>query len=145
MTAANLNRGRLGFDLPFDGETEPRRYVFAFSTNALCVVEEEFGLVNISGLQDILEQEPSLRNIRKLFRIGLTDCHPAMTDIEAGHIIDAIGGLEPSLDMLARAVAAAFPEGAKDGKPGPRMAAPKAPSGRGTGRNSTPAGARSTA
>lgn len=142
MTAANTHRGRLGFDLPFEGESEPRRYVFAFSTNALCVLEEEFGLDNISELQAILGEKPSLRNIRKLFRIGLTDCHPDMTDMEAGEIIDAMGGLEPSLEMIMRALTTAFPEAAKGGNADPQQAAPKAPSGRGTGRNSTSAGAR---
>ncbi|WP_159981918.1 MULTISPECIES: hypothetical protein [unclassified Novosphingobium] len=142
MTAANSHRGRLGFDLPFEGEAEPRRYVFAFSTNALCVLEEEFDLDNISELQDVLGERPSLRKIRKMFRIGLTDCHPDMSDVEAGQIIDAIGGLEPSLEMIMRAVTTAFPEAAESGAPGPRKPAPKAPSARGTGRNSTSAGAR---
>lgn len=142
MTAANLHRGRLGFDLPFEGEAEPRRYVFAFSTNALCVVEEEFELNNISELQAILEENPSLRNIRKMFRIGLTDCHPTMTDIEAGQIIDAIGGLPPALEMVMRAIEVAFPEAAEEGTSGPRKAALKPKSARGTGRNSTSAGAR---
>lgn len=142
MTAANTHRGRLGFDLPFEGEAEPRRYVFAFSTNALCVLEEEFELENISDLQSVLGEKPSMRDIRKMFRIGLTDCHPTMTDMEAGEIIDAIGGLEPSLEMIMRAITTAFPEAAKGGNADPRKPAPKAPSGRGTGRNSTSAGAR---
>lgn len=141
MTAANMHRGRLGFDLPFEGEAEPRRYVFAFSTNALCVLEEEFDLDNISELQTILGEKPSLRNIRKMFRIGLTDCHPDMSDMEAGQIIDAIGGLEPSLEMIMRAITTAFPEAAKGGNADPRATAQKAPKSRGTGRNSTSAGA----
>jgi hypothetical protein len=142
MTAANTHRGLLGFDLPFAGEAEPRRYVFAFSTNALCVLEEEFELENISELQAVLANAPSLRKIRTMFRIGLTDCQPEMTDREAGQIIDAIGGLEPSLELIMRAIETAFPEAAKAGAADPRMPASKAPNGRGTGRASTSRGAK---
>ena len=142
MPGANEHRGRLGFDLPFEGEAEARRYVFAFSTNALCVLEEEFELSNISELQTILSDRPSLINIRKMFRVGLTDCHPTMTDMEAGRIIDAIGGLAPSLEMIMLAIETAFPEAAKSGAVDPRKPAPKAPTRRGTGRASTSRGAK---
>lgn len=138
MTApGNPHRGHLGFEV--DGQ----QWVFAFSTNALCAVEEEFDLKDITELEKVLSDSPSLRTIRKLFRIGLTDVHPDMTDIEAGQIMEAVGGLEPSLELIMRAVEQAFPEGAKKGGAGPRKPAPRpATNGRGTGRTSTSAGAR---
>lgn len=137
MVAANPQRGQLGFEV--GGE----RWTFAFSTNALCVVEEEFDLTDITQLEKVLTESPSLRTIRTLFRIGLTDCHPAMTDREAGVIMEAVGGLEPSLELIMRAVEQAFPEAAKDGDRNPRKPPrPAQKSGRGTGRNSTPSGAK---
>lgn len=137
-STANAQRGQLGFEV--DGD----QWVFAFTTNALCAVEEEFDLKDITELEKVLSDSPSLRTIRKLFRIGLTDCHPEMTDMEAGQIMEAVGGLEPSLELIMRAVEQAFPEAAKKGSGGPRSPArkPVPKSGRGTGRSSTSAGAR---
>ncbi|MEO7465946.1 MAG: hypothetical protein ABIV36_02925, partial [Sphingobium limneticum] len=137
MTVANKQRGQLGF------EVNGHQWVFAFTTNALCAVEEEFDLKDISELEAVLSTSPSLRTIRKLFRIGLTDCHPEMTDHEAGEIMEAVGGLEPSLELIMRAVERAFPEAAKDGKPDPRIARPRPKAGgRGTGRASTAPGSK---
>ncbi|MCM3680264.1 hypothetical protein M3656_13580 [Sphingomonas paucimobilis] len=135
---ANAQRGQLGFQVGDD------QWVFAFTTNALCAVEEEFDLKDITELEKVLSDSPSLRTIRKLFRIGLTDVHPDMTDIEAGQIMEAVGGLEPSLELIMRAVEQAFPEAAKKGNGGPRSGPPRpAPrNGRGTGRNSRSAGAK---
>lgn len=138
---ANKQRGQLGFEIDVDGEHEPQRFVFAFTTNALCAIEEEFELDNISDLSAVLGGKPSLRKVRTLFRLGLTDCHPNMTDMEAGSIMEAIGGLEPSLEMVMRAIETAFPEAAKSGSAGPRKAAGTAPA-RGTGRSSTSRGAK---
>ncbi|WP_313229113.1 hypothetical protein [Sphingobium yanoikuyae] len=138
MTAANPHRGQLGF------EVAGNRWVFAFTTNALCAVEEEFDLKDISELETVLATSPSLRTIRKLFRIGLTDCHPEMSDLEAGQIMEAVGGLEPSLELIMRAVEQAFPEAAKEGSADPRGTAPKPKAGAcGTGPGSTKRGAKS--
>ncbi|TYC93048.1 hypothetical protein [Novosphingobium sp. BW1] len=136
MTSANPQRGQLGFEV--GGEN----WVFAFTTNALCVVEEEFDLKDISQLETVLSDSPSLRTIRKLFRIGLTDCHPEMSDLEAGQIMEAVGGLEPSLELIMRAVETAFPEAARGGTGSPPKRAPKAKGARGTGRTSTSRGAK---
>lgn len=136
INSGNPLRGKLGF------EVEGKRWVFAFTTNALCALEEEFDLKDISELEKVLGTSPSLRTIRKLFRIGLTDCHPEMTDLEAGTIMEAVGGLEPSLELVMHAIETAFPEAAASGSSGPRKAARKAPSGRGTGRSSTSHGAK---
>ena len=132
MASANPQRGQLGFEV--DGQ----RWTMAFGTNALCAIEDEFGLTDITQLEGVLNNKPSLRTIRTLFRLGLTDCHPDMTDMEAGQLIDAVGGLEPSLELVSRAIEQAFPEAAKDGTADPRQ--PKA--GRGTGKPSTPRGAK---
>jgi hypothetical protein len=135
MTTANPQRGQLGF------EVDGAHWVFAFTTNALCAVEEEFDLADITGLEKVLGASPSLRTIRKLFRIGLTDCHPEMNDIEAGQIMEAVGGLEPSLELIMRAVEQAFPEAAKNGTGGPRAPLPR-PTAPGTGRKSKASGAK---
>lgn len=137
-STANAQRGQLGF------EVDDQKWVFAFTTNALCAVEEEFDLKDITELEKVLSDSPSLRTIRKLFRIGLTDCHPEMTDMEAGQIMEAVGGLEPSLELIMRAVEQAFPEAAKTGSQGPRSPArmPVPKNGRGTGQSSTSAGAK---
>jgi len=134
MVAANPQRGQMGVEV--DGRT----LTFAFSTNALCAIEDEFDLADITGLEKVLNDSPSLRTIRKLFRIGLTDLHPEMTDVEAGEIMDAVGGLEPSLELIMRAVEQAFPEAAAKGAADPRQRTAKPV--RGTGRRSTPAGAK---
>ncbi len=137
MAAANPHRGQLGF------EVGDERWVFAFSTNALCAVEEEFELKDITELEGVLSGSPSLRTIRKLFRIGLTDCQPDMSDHQAGELMEAVGGLEPSLELIMRAVEVAFPDASKAGEKGPRKPAPR-PAGKsaGTGRSSTSAGVR---
>ena len=138
MASANPQRGQLGF------EVDHVRFTFAFSTNALCAVEDEFGLKDITGLETVLSDSPSLRTIRTLFRIGLTDCHPEMTDIEAGQIMDNVGGLEPSIELIFRAVEQAFPEAAKGGTGNPRLkpAKPAVKGVRGTGRSSMSHGAK---
>lgn len=136
QTNGNPHRGHLGFEIGDE------RWTFAFTTNALCAIEDAFNLENISDLGTVLSGTPSLRTIRTLFRIGLTDCHPSMSDFEAGQIMEAAGGLEPSLELVMRAIEGAFPEAAKVGTADPRVTARKAPSARGTGRNSTSRGAK---
>lgn len=128
MAAANKQRGHLGFEI---GE---ERYTFVFSTNALCAIEDEFDLKDITQLEAVLTQSPSLRTVRTLFRLGLIDEHPEMDDRAAGKIMDEVGGLAPSLELIMQAVQNAFPEAAKGGTGDP----PKPPraSGRGTGARS---------
>jgi len=133
MTGGNLQRGQLTF------EVGDQRYTFAFSTNALCQVEDEFELGDISELGDILTGKPSVRTVRKLFRIGLTDCMPDLTDADAGTLIDDVGGVVPAVELVGRAVQAAFPEAAASGSKGPRKPAVGKP-GRGNGRRSTATG-----
>lgn len=113
-SGANVVRGHLGFEV--GGKT----YTFAFSTNALCAVEDHFNLTSIDELDKVIGAKPSLRQIRTLFRIGLTDADPNMTDDEAGKIMDEVGGLEPSAQLVMQALTNAFPEAAGSAKPGPR-------------------------
>lgn len=134
MSVANPQRGQLGFEVA--GE----HYTLAFTTNALCAIEEEFDLDDISGLEKVLNDKPSLRTIRKLFRIGLTDDNADMTDLEAGDLMQAVGGLEPSLQLIMLAVEQAFPEAAASGTADPTGAGKPS---RGNGARSTQRGARS--
>lgn len=113
-SGANVTRGHLGFEV--GGVT----YTFAFSTNALCAVEDHFELASIDELDKVLGDKPSLRQIRTLFRIGLTDNDPDMTDVEAGKIMDAVGGLEPSAQLVMKALTNAFPEAAGSATADPR-------------------------
>jgi hypothetical protein len=134
--SANPARGQLGFEV--DGE----QFVFSFGTNALCAVEDAFGLDDIRQLEGVLKDKPSIRTIRTLFRIGLADMHEDMDDREAGRIMDAVGGLEEGLQLITLAIEQAFPE-ASGSAGSPRKA--QTTSGRGTGRRSTSSGARSAA
>lgn len=138
MALANSKRGQLGFEVA--GES----YVLSFTTNALCAIEDEFQLKDISEISDVLEDNPSMRMIRTLFRLGLTDCQPSITDQEVGPLMDAIGGLGPSLQLLMLAIENAFPEAAKPGTANPPKAA-AARANRGTGARSTKVGAKSGA
>lgn len=113
-SGANVARGHLGFEV--GGKT----YTFAFSTNALCAVEDHFNLTSIDELDKVIGAKPSLRQIRTLFRIGLTDADPNMTDDEAGKIMDAVGGLEPSAQLVMKALTNAFPEAAGSATADPR-------------------------
>lgn len=129
--ARNPHRGQLGI------EVGDQALTFAFTTNALCEVEEAFGLDDITQIERVLGDKPSLRTIRTLFRIGLTDCQPGMTDREAGKIMTAVGGLEPSLELILKAINVAFPDA--EAKPGNGTANPPTTKriDRGTGRRST--------
>lgn len=113
-SGANGARGHLGFEV--GGVT----YIFAFSTNALCAVEDHFEIASIDELDKVLGKKPSLRQIRTLFRLGLTDLDPDMTDVEAGKIMDAVGGLEPSAQLVMKALSNAFPEAAASATADPR-------------------------
>lgn len=113
-SGANAQRGHLGF------EVAGKHHTFAFSTNALCAVEDHFNLTSIDELDKVIGTKPSLRQIRTLFRIGLTDTDPNMTDDEAGKIMDAVGGLEPSAQLVMQALTNAFPEAAGSAKADPR-------------------------
>ncbi|KQN37176.1 hypothetical protein ASG37_04920 [Sphingomonas sp. Leaf407] len=136
MAARNPHRGQLGI------EVGDLALTFAFTTNALCEVEEAFGLDDITQIERVLGDKPSLRTIRTLFRIGLTDCQPGMTDQQAGTIMEEVGGLEPSLELILRAINVAFPDA--EAKPGNGGANPPVPAkaGPGTGRRSPSTGVR---
>lgn len=113
-SGANAERGHLGF------EVGGKPYTFVFSTNALCAIEDHFDLESIDQLDKVIGNKPSLRQIRTLFRIGLTDADPAMSDVEAGKIMDEVGGLEPSAQLVMQALTNAFPEAAGSAKADPR-------------------------
>lgn len=131
MGVANPLRGQLGFLV--NGES----HTLAFTTNALCAVEEAFDLASITDLESVIGGKPSLRAVRKLFRLGMIETKPDLTDEEAGRLIDAVGGLEAAMQLLMLAVQQAFPEAADDGAANP----PKAPAGTGSGSRKN--GARS--
>lgn len=133
MAAANPARGQLGF------EVGGRSYTLAFTTNAICAIEDTFALESIEELPEFLKGNHSVRVLRKLFRLALTDSDPDMDDQAAGPLIDAIGGLEPASKLLLMALQAAFPEAAREGATNP----PRVHGG--TGQPSKRAGARSGA
>lgn len=109
MAAANRQRGQVGFQI--DGAD----HVLCYSTNALCAVEEEFKLTDITEISTILGTKPSLRDVRKLFRLGLSDSEPDLTDLDAGNMIDALGGLTKAGELITEAVKAAFPDSEEGG------------------------------
>jgi len=113
-SGANAERGHLGF------EVGGKPYTFVFSTNALCAIEDHFNIESIDELDKVIGPKPSLRKIRTLFRLGLTDDNSDMTDVEAGKIMDAVGGLEPSAQLVMKALTNAFPEAAGSATADPR-------------------------
>ncbi|WP_374648963.1 hypothetical protein [Rhizorhabdus sp.] len=109
MAAANRQRGQVGFKI------EGVDHILCYSTNALCVIEEEFNLKDITEISTIIGAKPSIRDVRKLFRIGLSDSEPSLTDEKAGEYIDELGGLAQAGELITRAVQAAFPDAGEGG------------------------------
>lgn len=94
-------RGRISFEA--DGQAHALHY----SHNAICRLEETTGksLGQLTRELESMGENLSVRSVRQLFWGGL----PEGTTLEqAGEIMDAVG-LQGAGDLIARAVAAAFP------------------------------------
>jgi len=91
--------GPVAFDV--DGES----YSVAFTVNALCALEEEFGGRSISDIGDnIASGSAGARGVRALFRASLLDAHPQISDRDAGRLLDALGA-QAAGDIIQQAFA----------------------------------------
>ncbi len=104
--------------VPFHADGTP--YTLIYSTNALCVLESTMGR-SVSMALDLLADPAKARvsDVRTLFWAGLQDQHPDLSQPDAGRIMDALG-IMPTLDLMMRAVALAFPPakvGAENSRP----------------------------
>ena len=111
---ANSEKGEVSFKI------EDSVFVLRYSTNALCELEDAFGKSAIAVAQELDNpQGVSVKALRTVFRCGLTDDQPGMTDNEAGTLIDKLG-IDQVGPLIGQAFTAAFP-GAEDvdteGKP----------------------------
>jgi hypothetical protein len=101
---ANKVRGEVGF------EADGRAWTLAYSTNALCELEEELDdvVVSIADLLNGAGGKRRLSTLRAVFRAGLLDRHPEVTTADAGRLIDAIG-MKAAFGKVSEAIALAFP------------------------------------
>lgn len=94
-------------------------YVLLFDINALISIQEETG-VKAQDLGTAFAEGADLKLLRTLFRIGLADRHPDLSDLEVGRLLHQVG-LQPAVEKLGEALRAAFP----DATPNPPQGARK--------------------
>jgi hypothetical protein len=92
-----------------------KTYTMIFSINALCELENDYDDV-FAEFAGLLSGSGKKRNtvLRKVFRAGLSDHHPEMTERQAGLLMTAMG-FHAALTKVADAFTLAFPipEGAE--------------------------------
>lgn len=116
-------------------------WTMVFSANALCVLEETFG-IGVNDISGLMKEAPGMVLFRKLFFAGLADYHPEVTLLGAGRLISQYG-INESGELIGQALTAAFGDGG-DGKPAARPregAGAKGPARAGTSPASTAPGA----
>lgn len=103
VTDASAARWQTSFAA--DGKT----YTMVFSINALCELETDFDDV-VAEVAGVLSGsgKKRLTTLRKVFRAGLSDHHPEMTERQAGLLMTAIGP-QAAFAKVAEAFALAFP------------------------------------
>ena len=102
---ANAQRGEVALDV--DGKT----YVFRFSVNAICELEEALGssVNTIAGqLSDM--SAVKMKTVRALVWAALRDNHSEMTITDAGELISD-AGVAAVMESVGLAFARAFPSG----------------------------------
>jgi hypothetical protein len=110
-------RGHVSF------EAGGRTWTLVYSINALIEIEESLG-VAVKDVGRILSSPDGvpLKTLRTLFRCGLVDHHPEVDDKTAGVLMSEIGLNGEAVEVMARALNAAFPPadpGAPQGAAGP--------------------------
>jgi tail tube GTA-gp10-like protein len=100
---ANAHKGEVEFTL------DKKVYTLHFSINAMCELEDKLGgsvveMANIAADPSKI----SMKTMRTLFWAGLLDHHEAITEVDAGRLIDQIG-LVDAMQMLAKAFTLSFP------------------------------------
>jgi len=123
------NRFRGDVDLTVDG----RLYRFRFGANELCDLQDRLGHGSMEELaKSFSPAGMGLKQLRAVMHAGLKRHQPALTELEAGDLIDAMGGFVPALERVSEVLAAAFPEPKGSGEGGD----PNAEGAGGSGTNS---------
>lgn len=122
-------------------EVDGKVWTLVFTINSLIDLEEELDL-GVAEIGASLAKGMRLRFLRSVFKGGLAEHHPDITDEEAGRLIGAMvtehGPMGVSV-MIANAFAAAF---SKAGEEASGAASPRKRKA-GTGKNSTASGLNS--
>ena len=84
-------------------------------TNEFVMLEEILG-VKGGALMMGLSKNIGFRELRTIFRVGLSRSLPDITDEQAGDMIDQIGGITALTDLLTKAIQAAVPSPEEEGK-----------------------------
>ncbi|KKX28226.1 GTA-gp10 family protein [Rhizobium sp. LC145] len=111
---ANSNRGSVSL------KAGDKEYTLSFSVNALCELEDAFGMP-IQKIGSIFNDAENItvKDVRKLICAALHDHHPEVEINEAGKIAtDA--GLPSCMEKIGKAFQLAFPEAR--GNANPRIA-----------------------
>lgn len=84
-------------------------YELQFTTNALCVLEDELGKP-LAQLGDYFGDgtDMSVSQIRLLTRIALISQTPEITPAQAGDVLDDLGGLAVGAEIIMEAFQLAF-------------------------------------
>lgn len=129
---ANPVRGEVSLDV---GD---QHYVLVFGTNAICALEEHFG-VKAPQLAHLFDEstELGIKELRVILWAGLQDRHEEFTLKAVGRLIDEVGMGEMT-ERLQEAFGKAWPDAAEAAKSArPRKARRAA----GTGSSSSSSGA----
>jgi hypothetical protein len=96
-----------------------KAYTMAFSINALCELEDVFG-VPAPKLGNLFEdaENISMKDVRKLVMVGLHDHHPEVSEKDAG-VIAGDAGLQECMSAIEKAFRLAFPEAKTNENPRP--------------------------
>lgn len=99
-----------------DGSHSVGDYKLTFNVNALCDLEEAFGVDDVNEVVakiNTLQDKPSLRLLRTIFHVGFKQNHPDITEQQVGEIITEIG-LEDASEALGQAIQKAFPDAVEE-------------------------------
>ena len=101
---ANPHKGEVEFTLG------KKVYTLRFSINAMCVLEESTGgsVIELANLMSD-PAKVGVKTLRTVFWAGLRDHHEALTETDAGKLMDELGLVEAA-QMVVKAFTLAFPE-----------------------------------
>jgi hypothetical protein len=95
-----------------DGKLRLGNYTLTLNVNALCDLEEAFGVEDVNEVLAklaLLQERPSLRTLRTIFAVAMRQDHPEVTERDAGDLISE-HGIEKASEVLGKALAQAFPD-----------------------------------
>lgn len=94
-----------------DGKFPFGDHTLTFNVNTLCDLEEAFGVADVNAVLDVintLQEKPSLRTLRTIFRVALSQEHPDITDNMAGDIISQ-SSVSDAASAIVAGLEQAFP------------------------------------